>query len=196
MAECWSAGWDMWVCPLNTKHNLVCLLTLSPLYCWITSPTSQQITVQSLNLPQEGCYMHKKSTGKVSSAFLTERLYGTDRQNSYSCPRQAGDPGRMAYIKIYGLRGPSDPLCVVFSFSKNNYFCFFVLSWQVNVLFQDPGEVHGSLSVLLDSALCAISPLLFLTSQVPEMNGCSAKTQVLGFFYFNQHLVSPDGDSA
>ncbi|CAH3195857.1 unnamed protein product, partial [Porites evermanni] len=42
---------------------------------------------------------------------------------------------------------------------------------------QDPGEVHGSLSVLLDSALCAISPLLFLTSQVPEMNGCSPKTQ-------------------
>ena len=50
--------------------------------------------------------------------------------------------------------------------------------------------------MLLDSALCAISPLLFLTSQVPEMNGCSPKTQVLGFFYFNQHLVSPDGDSA
>lgn len=48
--------------------------------------------------------------------------------------------------------------------------------------------------MLLDSALCAISPLLFLTSQIPEMNGCSPKTQVLGFFYFNQHLVSPDGD--
>ena len=45
-------------------------------------------------------------------------------------------------------------------------------------LFKDPGEVHGSLSVLLDSALCAISPLLFLTSQIPEMNGCSRKTQV------------------
>lgn len=42
---------------------------------------------------------------------------------------------------------------------------------------QDPGEVHGSLSVLLDSALCAISPLLFLTSQIPEMDGCSKKTQ-------------------
>jgi len=42
---------------------------------------------------------------------------------------------------------------------------------------QDPGEVHGSLSVLLDSALCAIAPLLFLTSQIPEINGCSVKTQ-------------------
>ena len=88
MAECWSVGWDMWVCPLNTKHDLFCLLTLSPLYCWITSPMSQQNTVQSLNLPREGCYMHKKTTGKVSSAFLTERLYGTDRWNSDSCPNK------------------------------------------------------------------------------------------------------------
>ena len=30
----------------------------------------------------------KKTTGKVSSAFLTERLYGTDRQNSDSCPNK------------------------------------------------------------------------------------------------------------
>jgi len=50
------------------------------------------------------------------------------------------------------------------------------------VVVQDPGEVHGSLSVLLDSALCAIAPLLFLTSQIPEINGCSVKTQVT----FNQ----------
>ena len=53
-------------------------------------------------------------------------------------------------------------------------------------LFKDPGEVHGSLSVLLDSALCAISPLLFLTSQVPEMDGCSRKTQVM--MTFGQHV--------
>ena len=38
--------------------------------------------------------------------------------------------------------------------------------------------MHGSLSVLLDTALCSISPLLFLTSQLPEMNGCSLNTQV------------------
>ena len=30
----------------------------------------------------------KKTTGKVSSAFLTERLYGTDRWNSDSCPNK------------------------------------------------------------------------------------------------------------
>jgi len=42
---------------------------------------------------------------------------------------------------------------------------------------QDPGEVHGSLSVMLDSALCAMAPLLFLTTQVPEMDGCSQKMQ-------------------
>ena len=63
-------------------------------------------------------------------------------------------------------------------------------------LAKDPGEVHGSLSVLLDSALCAISPLLFLTSQIPEMDGCSKKTQVLlkglkGVLkYFSPHICT------
>ncbi|GLH07168.1 HMG domain-containing protein 4 [Gryllus bimaculatus] len=33
--------------------------------------------------------------------------------------------------------------------------------------------VSGSLSVLLDSLLCALGPLLCLTQQVPETNGCS-----------------------
>ncbi|XP_061181735.1 nucleoprotein TPR-like [Saccostrea echinata] len=36
--------------------------------------------------------------------------------------------------------------------------------------------VQGSLSVLLDSLLCAVGPLMCLTSQVPELNGCSPKT--------------------
>lgn len=36
--------------------------------------------------------------------------------------------------------------------------------------------VQGSLSVLLDSLLCAVGPLMCLTTQVPELNGCSAKT--------------------
>ncbi|XP_002736563.1 uncharacterized protein LOC100367270 [Saccoglossus kowalevskii] len=39
-------------------------------------------------------------------------------------------------------------------------------------------EVHGSLSVLLDSTLCAITPLVGLTSQVKELDGCIQKTQV------------------
>ena len=43
-------------------------------------------------------------------------------------PKQTGGPGRMAYLNIYGLWGHSDHFCVVFSFSKSNYFCFFVLS--------------------------------------------------------------------
>ncbi|XP_076871884.1 HMG box-containing protein 4 isoform X2 [Brachyhypopomus gauderio] len=34
--------------------------------------------------------------------------------------------------------------------------------------------VSGSLSVLLDSMLCALAPLACLTSQVPELNGCPA----------------------
>uniref|UniRef100_A0AAY3ZUI8 HMG box domain-containing protein n=1 Tax=Denticeps clupeoides TaxID=299321 RepID=A0AAY3ZUI8_9TELE len=32
--------------------------------------------------------------------------------------------------------------------------------------------VSGSLSVLLDSVLCALGPLACLTAQVPELNGC------------------------
>ncbi|PNF37371.1 hypothetical protein B7P43_G17281 [Cryptotermes secundus] len=32
--------------------------------------------------------------------------------------------------------------------------------------------VSGSLSVLLDSLLCALGPLMCLTQQVPETNGC------------------------
>ncbi|XP_070562457.1 HMG domain-containing protein 4-like [Ptychodera flava] len=39
-------------------------------------------------------------------------------------------------------------------------------------------EVHGSLSVLLDSTLCALGPLLCLTSQVKELDGCPHNTQV------------------
>lgn len=36
--------------------------------------------------------------------------------------------------------------------------------------------VSGSLSVLLDSTLCALGPLLCLTSQMSESNGCSQET--------------------
>lgn len=44
------------------------------------------------------------------------------------------------------------------------------------LLFQGLIAVQGSLSVLLDSLLCAVGPLMCLTTQVPELNGCSAKT--------------------
>ena len=36
--------------------------------------------------------------------------------------------------------------------------------------------VSGSLSVLLDSALCALGPLLCLTRLLPETNGCPPET--------------------
>ncbi|XP_022255124.1 HMG box-containing protein 4-like isoform X2 [Limulus polyphemus] len=36
--------------------------------------------------------------------------------------------------------------------------------------------VSGTLSVLLDSTLCALGPLMCLTSQVPELNGCEQKS--------------------
>ena len=65
--------------------------------------------------------------------------------------------------------------------------CDFSVFYQLLIVLfslEDPGEVHGSLSVLLGSALCAIAPILFLTTQVPEMDGCSQKTQVLTALYY------------
>ncbi|XP_075689811.1 HMG domain-containing protein 4 [Rhinoderma darwinii] len=49
--------------------------------------------------------------------------------------------------------------------------------------------VSGSLSVLLDSILCAMSPLVCLTSNVPELNGCSK--QVLSNTLDNIAYVMP-----
>lgn len=67
---------------------------------------------------------------------------------------------------------------------------YFVVGGGVFV--KDPGEVHGSLSVMLDSALCAMAPLLFLTTQVPEMDGCSQKMQVhKATTLFANRLCSP-----
>lgn len=39
-------------------------------------------------------------------------------------------------------------------------------------MFQGQIAVSGSLSVLLDSLLCVLGPLLCLTQQIPEMNIC------------------------
>lgn len=36
--------------------------------------------------------------------------------------------------------------------------------------------VQGSLSVLLDSLLCACGPLIALTQQIPGLDGCSEST--------------------
>ncbi len=35
--------------------------------------------------------------------------------------------------------------------------------------------VQGTLSVLLDSMLCALGPLTCLTAHVPELDGCPAR---------------------
>lgn len=42
--------------------------------------------------------------------------------------------------------------------------------------FQGLIAVQGSLSVLLDSLLCALGPLMCLTTQIPELHGCPAET--------------------
>ncbi|XP_071477222.1 uncharacterized protein [Diadema antillarum] len=43
---------------------------------------------------------------------------------------------------------------------------------------RDNIEVHGSVSVLLDSMLCALGPLMCLTDQVPELNAISKRTKI------------------
>lgn len=125
MAECRSAGRDMWVCPPNTKHNLVCLLILSLLYCWITSPTSQQRTVQSLNLPSVGCCMHTKITGKVSSTFLTESFLWDRQTEVTQLPKQTRNLGRMACLKFMACVGSLTLFVLFFFFFKiMSFVCF------------------------------------------------------------------------
>lgn len=43
--------------------------------------------------------------------------------------------------------------------------------------------VSGSLSVLLDSILCALGPLTCLTAQIPQLNGCPRNVLVLYMFF-------------
>ncbi|XP_031569102.1 HMG box-containing protein 4-like [Actinia tenebrosa] len=47
----------------------------------------------------------------------------------------------------------------------------------LSLMAQKETEVHGSLSVLLDSILCAICPLTFLTSHIPGISGISKEKQ-------------------
>ena len=42
-------------------------------------------------------------------------------------------------------------------------------------LLQGQIAVQGSLSVLLDSLLCALGPLVCLTNQMPQLDGCPAE---------------------
>lgn len=42
-------------------------------------------------------------------------------------------------------------------------------------------QVHGSLSVLLDSSLCAMAPLLFLTSSVPQLDVIPPEVKVFSY---------------
>ncbi|XP_033115053.1 HMG domain-containing protein 4-like [Anneissia japonica] len=51
-------------------------------------------------------------------------------------------------------------------------------------------EVQGSLSVLLDSTICALGPLLCLTSQVPELHGCRKDTHVSPCLVCNNYYSS------
>lgn len=44
--------------------------------------------------------------------------------------------------------------------------------------FQGMVAVSGSLSVLLDSIICALGPLACLTTQLPELNGCPKQVLV------------------
>ncbi|XP_031351597.1 HMG box-containing protein 4 isoform X2 [Photinus pyralis] len=51
--------------------------------------------------------------------------------------------------------------------------------------------VSGSLSVLLDSLLCALGPLLCLTQQVPELQGSSCTTEQLATILDNVAFIMP-----
>ena len=43
-------------------------------------------------------------------------------------------------------------------------------------------KVHGALSVLLDSCICAMAPLIFLTSTIPQIDVIPDETKVCRYF--------------
>jgi len=49
--------------------------------------------------------------------------------------------------------------------------------------------VSGSLSVLLDSILCALGPLTCLTAQVPQLNGCPRNVLVRHTFTHSSFFI-------
>lgn len=64
------------------------------------------------------------------------------------------------------------------------FFCvtFPWTCWCLPPCFQGMVAVSGSLSVLLDSILCALGPLTCLTAQIPQLNGCPRNVLVT-FWY-------------
>ena len=62
--------------------------------------------------------------------------------------------------------------CFRFSYFNGGRNTTCDLNKSTSVIFLFPGQiaVSGSLSVLLDSLLCALGPLVCLTQQVPELN--------------------------
>eukprot|EP00794_Sanderia_malayensis_P008035 gene8035-8896_t len=61
-------------------------------------------------------------------------------------------------------------------------------------------KVHGSLSVLLDSCLCSMAPLLFLTSSIPEIDVIPAEMKQDGLTrearVIQWNVVKPEGPGA
>lgn len=53
--------------------------------------------------------------------------------------------------------------------------------------------VSGSLSVLLDSILCALGPLTCLTAQIPQLNGCPRNVLVRHAFHNKKNLINLKG---
>ena len=49
--------------------------------------------------------------------------------------------------------------------------------------------VSGSLSVLLDSILCALGPLTCLTAQIPQLNGCPRNVLVRFSYFCNPEIL-------
>lgn len=63
---------------------------------------------------------------------------------------------------------------IVLCFQLSSFFFSFILHLLIIYFFFFQGQiaVSGSLSVLLDSLLCALGPLMCLTQQVPELDSC------------------------
>lgn len=119
------------------------------------------------------CIIHVRKINMWKYIVVYEQA-NTIQFNSVQCIDQFGTLNMTVQAKeLQNFSLISERLMNITQYSQGKSCSF--LSYDL-LLFQGLIAVQGSLSVLLDSLLCAVGPLMCLTTQVPELNGCSAKT--------------------
>lgn len=71
----------------------------------------------------------------------------------------------------------------IFSFAKFLYSSYLIFS--LNFRSQSSTTVHGALSLMLDSLLCALGPLVYMTSFIPELKTIEPEQMVSCCIYIS-----------